>query len=64
MTNVSKQPVKGQRKQIFGVWFTYTGSCWLLDEVLDNPITKKNVGSKGLYLNKNAKTHAFIDKQL
>jgi hypothetical protein len=38
-----------KRKRFFGKWFRYYSGVWILDEVLNYPITKKNAGSGRLY---------------
>lgn len=47
----------------FGKRFRQTATCLVLDEILSNPITRKNVANKGLYLNRNAKIRRFIANQ-
>lgn len=47
--SVINQPIKGDKKQFFGKWFVYSGSAWVLNEVCNNVINKKNSGSGRLY---------------
>jgi hypothetical protein len=64
MKNSNLTPVKGDKRKQFGKWFVFTGTCWELAEIQRNVITQKHVGNKGLLINRNAKTNAFIAHQL
>jgi hypothetical protein len=39
--------LEGDKTKFFGRWFVWSGSCWVLDEVCNNVISKKNAGLKG-----------------
>ena len=55
MTNnqIKDKPNVGDLQMFYGVWFKYTGDCWVLDKLLDSPITKKNTGRGQTNIRKN-----------
>lgn len=51
------KPSQGDKAKFFDKWFVYSGDCWILDEILENVITKKNSGANKTYIRRNYVAH-------
>jgi hypothetical protein len=49
LKNNSDRPSVGDLRHDLGIWFRYTGDCWVPDQILKNVITVKNAGHGRLY---------------